>query len=193
MECALDEFAARDFENSNLSNIVKNSGISRGSLYQYFEDKTDLYLHVMDKIKDKKMSYIQVHMSNPMDLPFFELFKKMYYGGVQFAMENPKMVRMTSHLLYHRGKIFDDVFGNNLHIALDLYRNLIERDKELGRIRKDVDTDTFANMVIDMTINVSIDEVADGSHDFNYNKMLERITLIMDIFEKGVINGEQGV
>ncbi len=193
VHCALDEFAERDFEHANLSNIVKNAQISRGSLYQYFTDKIDLYLHVMDWAKDTKMAYIEKHMDNPLNLPFVELFRQMYLAGIQFAVENPKMVKMMGYLLATKGKIYDIVFEDNIDIAIDLYIKLIDRDKEQGRIRKTVDSLTLAKMVIDMTINVSFEEMDYGTNKFDYDKMLERITLIMDIFKNGVITGEQGV
>jgi AcrR family transcriptional regulator len=156
VECAFDEFSQRGFEHAKLSNIIKEAQIPRGSLYQYFKDKTDLYLYLMEIAKNRKLVYIQEFFSNPMDLPFIELFKSMYTAGIKFAVDNPKMVKMMSHLLNNKGPIYDLVFENNLDIALELYSSLIDRDKELGRIRKDIDTNAFAKLVIDMTINVSV-------------------------------------
>ncbi|MCK5731728.1 MAG: TetR/AcrR family transcriptional regulator [Tenericutes bacterium] len=190
VSCALDEFAERSFDNSNLSNIIKNAQIPRGSLYQYFKDKTDLYMYVMEITKNKKLEYIQEFFVNPMDLPFFELFKSMYKSGIKFALENPKMVKMFSHLLASKGTIYDLVFKENLHIALDMYSVFIDRDKEQGRIRKDIDTKVLAQLVIDMTVNVTVNEVSDGKFDLDYENMTERIAQIMKIFEHGVVAGK---
>ena len=52
---ALNEFALRSYEEANLSNIIKEAKIPRGSFYQYFEDKLDLYKHIFEYIKDKKI------------------------------------------------------------------------------------------------------------------------------------------
>lgn len=190
IECAFDEFAARDFENAKLSNIIKNAKISRGSLYQYFEDKTDLYLYLIDLASKKKLEYIDEHFENPMDLPFIELFKKMYISGIKFAVDNPKMVDMMKHLLSKKGEIFDKVFKGNLALALELYSKLIDRDKELGRIRKDIDTKIFAQIVVDLTTNISVNQVSEKNSEFNYDDMLERVTQILKIFEHGVMIGK---
>lgn len=189
VSCALDEFSERSFDNSNLSNIIKNAQIPRGSLYQYFKDKTDLYMYVMEITKNKKLEYIKEFFVNPMDLPFFQLFKYLYKAGIKFALENPKMVKMFSHLMASKGTIYDLVFKENLHIALDMYSVFIDRDKELGRIRKDIDTKVLAQLVIDMTVNVTVNEVGDGKFDLDYENMTERIAQIMKIFEHGVVAG----
>jgi len=45
-------------------------------------------------------------------------------------------------------------------------------------------------LVIDMTINVTANELDEEHNDFNYDNMMKRITQIMKIFEFGVKTGE---
>ncbi len=45
-ELAIAEFANADYDNASISNIVKQAKIAKGSFYQYFEDKADLYLYL---------------------------------------------------------------------------------------------------------------------------------------------------
>ncbi len=143
----------------------------------------------MEISANKKLTYLEEDLKNPMDLPFIELFKKMYRGGIAFAVENPKMVSMMKHLLVKKGDIFDQIFKDNLDQAHQIYIGMIDRDKEVGRIRKDIDSKVLAEIVINMTINVSVDQVEDGK-DFDFDKMYERITQIMKIFEHGVLQGD---
>lgn len=44
---ALNEFAIHGYTGSSLNRIITAAGISKGSLYYYFDDKADLYLHVV--------------------------------------------------------------------------------------------------------------------------------------------------
>ena len=46
LNAAVQEFTIRNLAEANISNIVKAAGISRGSFYQYFADKEDLYVHI---------------------------------------------------------------------------------------------------------------------------------------------------
>lgn len=190
VECAFDEFAARDYENAKLSNIIKSAKIPRGSLYQYFEDKADLYLYLIEISSNKKLEYLKEDLANPMELPFLKLFKKMYISGIQFAVDNPKMVQMFTLLLLKKGEIYNKIFKGNLDMAIDLYKTMIDRDKELGRIKKDIDSEVFAKLVIDMTTNISVNEITDEHSEFDYNGMYEKLSQILKIIEHGVMEEE---
>ena len=56
-EAAIDEFSMKKFEEASLNDILKNSGMSKGSLYHHFGDKFGLYLAMVDIIVKKKLSY----------------------------------------------------------------------------------------------------------------------------------------
>ncbi|MBK7453960.1 MAG: TetR/AcrR family transcriptional regulator [Anaerolineales bacterium] len=43
INAAADEFAEYGFEAASINRIVANSKISKGSFYQYFEDKADVF------------------------------------------------------------------------------------------------------------------------------------------------------
>lgn len=44
MEAAIHEFSSQIFDKASINQIIKEADISRGSFYQYFENKEDLYL-----------------------------------------------------------------------------------------------------------------------------------------------------
>ena len=46
LSAALDEFAAHGFHDASLNRVIDAAGISKGSMYYYFDDKEDLYIHV---------------------------------------------------------------------------------------------------------------------------------------------------
>lgn len=46
LRVALDEFAAHGFHEASLNRVIDAAGISKGSMYYYFEDKADLYSHI---------------------------------------------------------------------------------------------------------------------------------------------------
>ena len=47
ISAALEEFANNDFRNASITRMVRSLGIAKGSVYQYFKDKKDLYLYLL--------------------------------------------------------------------------------------------------------------------------------------------------
>lgn len=47
LEAAYAEFSKVSLEEASINVIVQQSDISRGSFYQYFEDKEDLYFYCL--------------------------------------------------------------------------------------------------------------------------------------------------
>lgn len=189
LNAAVDEFASANYEHAKLSHIIKQANIPRGSFYQYFNDKFDLYSHLIDEIGQKKMLYMSDTLKNPTQIPFLKLFRELYVVGMKFAYDNPKYVKIMEHLLVNKGKIFDLVMKNNYALAIDLYKSLINKDKELGLIREDLDSEVFAKLVFDMTTNISVDSISEeGTLDLK--SIYARVDQIFTIFEKGIQKGE---
>ena len=46
LAAALEEFAAHGFHDASLNRVIDSAGISKGSMYYYFDGKEDLYAHV---------------------------------------------------------------------------------------------------------------------------------------------------
>jgi AcrR family transcriptional regulator len=189
---AINEFAAQDFEHSKLSNIIKESKIPRGSMYQYFEDKMDLYKHVFDLIAESKLKYMEDLLPNPEVLPFVELFKELYKRGIKFAIDNPKYASIGLKLFKSRGVAYDELLRKNINIARQFYVNYIEADKKLGRIDPKIDSNIFADIVLDMTTNIAIEDLQLLDIEGSTEIMLHKVDQIMYIFKKGIA-GEQNV
>ena len=63
---AISEFAANGYDKASINTIVAKSGIAKGSFYQYFTEKKDLFLHIiLSVIAQKKIKYLSPVMTNP--------------------------------------------------------------------------------------------------------------------------------
>ncbi len=87
-EAALTEFSQHSFSGASLNDIIKASGLSKGSFYHRFADKMDLYLCMMDVISQKKAVYA-------MDMPpssddFFEQLRHILRHSLDFALQEPR-------------------------------------------------------------------------------------------------------
>lgn len=58
LEAALDEFAAKSYDDASLNTIIKNAGISKGTFYYHFADKQALYLFLLESSVKSKWDFI---------------------------------------------------------------------------------------------------------------------------------------
>ncbi|MDH6365346.1 AcrR family transcriptional regulator [Enterococcus sp. PF1-24] len=58
MEAAKIEFSRAPLKEASIANIIKLAGIPRGSFYQYFTDKEDLYFYYYDQLqRDTRLEF----------------------------------------------------------------------------------------------------------------------------------------
>ena len=98
IEAALDEFAEYTYYKSSVTRIVKKADIAKGSFYQYFTDKEDLYEYIIMMISEKKMEYMQDIIDKINELEFFDFLRKLYLAGIKFAQDNPLLNKISNNL-----------------------------------------------------------------------------------------------
>ena len=185
IDSSVSEFSTKVYEQVNLSDIIKKSNIPRGSFYQYFEDKKDLYLYIIEIIKATKMKYLDKTYHQD-EIPFLDLVEKLYDQGIRFAIEHPDYVHIFELLLNSKNEIYNQLMKDNLVYASKYYADLINRDKVKGLIRKDIDTDTLANIMVQLTSNVTISDFDSSNKNKAYRTMKKNIHNLLDIFKKGI-------
>lgn len=82
LEAAYAEFSKVSLEEASINVIVQQSDISRGSFYQYFEDKEDLYFYCLYLLrKDLKLKIEQCFIDEDGNLmpSIRQVFKQFYF------------------------------------------------------------------------------------------------------------------
>lgn len=59
MAAAEREFLENSFEAASINRIIKEAAISRGSFYQYFEDKKDIFLYIVSTHKNEAFGFVE--------------------------------------------------------------------------------------------------------------------------------------
>jgi len=187
IESAINEFSEKNYEQVHLSIIIKNAHIPRGSFYQYFEDKKDLYMYILDIIKEKKMTYLSDGF-NRSDIDFLDQIELLYELGIIFAIDYPKYVKVFDKLLNNKNDIYHQLIAQNLEMAVEYYQAIIIKNIELGKVRADIDPKTLAQIVSELTSNVTIQDLDLNNPKESYQKMKARIKHIINILRKGIQN-----
>ena len=77
LRCARQEFARVPYPDASINRIIHSAGIPRGSFYMYFEDKSDLFLYLMDQFVD---AFIQTlcHLLEEEEGDLFLAFQRLF-------------------------------------------------------------------------------------------------------------------
>lgn len=59
LDAGLTEFAEYGYECSSTNRIVRNAGISKGSLFQYFSNKEDFYFYLLDQVTEDYVTSLE--------------------------------------------------------------------------------------------------------------------------------------
>jgi AcrR family transcriptional regulator len=141
VNAAIDEFANYGFEASSINRIVANSGISKGSFYQYFEDKMDVFKYLMDVIANEKTEYYKGKHPPSANMDTFEYFRWMIKTGMEFNSSYPRLVQAISRVLLAEGLYYGKDFAEYHKMATDGLSAMIKQAMKNGEIDPSVDVE----------------------------------------------------
>jgi AcrR family transcriptional regulator len=184
IDAILDELALHTYEHINIQNIIKDANIPRGSFYQYFNDKDDLFAFFYDYTFGIKLKYWDNILSPSLEMPFLERLKSIYLRGYKFSIDYPKIVKVGYKISESRKFRNDPNYKKGIEMAIDLYENFIKIDQEKGHIRKDIDSRLLSSFITEFIQKVTLDELLNEKFDL---KIIEtKVNQLIDIIGKGI-------
>ncbi|WP_313802025.1 TetR/AcrR family transcriptional regulator [Cytobacillus sp.] len=156
IDAAVDEFFENGYEKMSIAKMINKARIPRGSFYQYFEDKQDLYTFIIINIVgSKKHSYFE--NSNFDKMKFLDIMKELFVSGVNFYKDEPKLASIATEFLNIKDlELKRNILGDSQKLGHEFFKNLIENRKSRGEISKDIDTEMLIYFI--NTINSSFVE-----------------------------------
>ncbi|WP_125581459.1 MULTISPECIES: TetR/AcrR family transcriptional regulator [Lacticaseibacillus] len=99
IKAAYAEFARVPFQTASISNIIRDAGIPRGSFYQYFEDKTDIFFYLLDQTRmQTTLLYEQALKRHNGDL--FAALDEFFNAAADVLIEGPDAEFYANVFLY---------------------------------------------------------------------------------------------
>ncbi|WP_223067308.1 TetR/AcrR family transcriptional regulator [Paenibacillus caui] len=157
MRSAISEFLNQGFEKGNIGEIAKQAGVAKGSMYQYFENKKELFLYsvrwAMD-IMTKKYSSIQ-------SVPANNLFESLYQSSKetwrQFKVEKELTIFLQDVFLGKFSSVADESLAQMMKMSDEFVLQLIRDGKKNGTIRNDIADHILALFMIGASIKFKQD------------------------------------
>ena len=133
---ALDVFAERGFAAAKLDDIARRAGVSKGTLYLYFEDKAGLFRAVVRNTVAPNIDLVR-SMVEGVDLPFADIIRMFLPRFAQMTRQVrigavAKMVIGESRNFPELAKVWHDEVVTK---ALGMIAGLIARAQAKGEVR----------------------------------------------------------
>jgi AcrR family transcriptional regulator len=94
LQIAAREFAAHAYDAASISNITRITGIAKGSFYQYFSNKQDLYQTLIEHATEIKLDLINELPAPDPASDLFDTLKRQFLGTALFELRHPNLARV---------------------------------------------------------------------------------------------------
>lgn len=156
IETAIEEFSKENFKTASVTKIAENAGVAKGSIYQYFYDKKDLYKYILDLAGDKKKEYLTSWMHQMQHLDFIEIIRELYKKGIEFAAENPQLAGIANNFIKENdAKFKEEILGIGIEKSNLFFEELIENAKRKGEVSMQIDTKVGALIITNLNTSIA--------------------------------------
>jgi len=155
-QASVNEFAQRNIEAASLANIVAESKISRGSIYQYFRDKEDLYIYVIESLREKRAEYVSPAFDLYKKEPFLVFYENLYFRDSEFMSNNPQQLEVGKHLYGHAHGVSRKLIQKYQNQYREIFLVGIDYDMDRGVIRRNINRSVLADLCVHLMTDVFI-------------------------------------
>jgi AcrR family transcriptional regulator len=150
----LEEFAQKSYEEASISTVVKKLGIAKGSVYQYFENKMDLFLYLKKHSEQQKSQHAA--RVNREDYPdFWAYLRVLYEQGIEFDAAYPLEMRFLYNLQQQPSKLLKPMLQEWQALGVAIYTQMMTREIERGAFRQDLLPQALAHFILAVSEGIS--------------------------------------
>jgi AcrR family transcriptional regulator len=168
VESAAEVFAKQGFTATRVSDISDHAGVGKGTVYEYFSSKEELFFAVFEFIKDEIRSRVDMAVTETASAKV--VLNAIIRSSAEIITEHREIFSMNLDFwAASRGSAFEDRFTTACRAMYGEYRALaagvIRRGQDEGDFRTDIDADQVATMVVAALDGLGVQSWFDRSVD----------------------------
>ena len=186
ISAALEEFAISGLENASYNRIIERSGLSKGSVYYYFDNKDSLLSMVLEQISTgfiNSMSSFELPTSKE---EYWQKFYEYNQKAFSYFINQPLSVQVMFMLLSNAEfpdrhfSAFDKVFSSS--------EQLIQTGIDLGAVRSDLSHKTIRLLMYSirrvLTISIFKENDIENINNVDENKVNGLLSMMYDFSKR---------
>jgi AcrR family transcriptional regulator len=161
LQAAMTCFARQGYHATSMDDVVRESGLSVGAIYSYFGSKEDLFLSLCDARADQTLGYLSDLFRRPG--PMAEKSQQAVdYFFTMLSDELVPMARVTVEFMSEAAKSerLKERQRRRTETVRQFTRWLLGEAQRNGEVRKDVDIDAAAELMMALNEGILLLSVA---------------------------------
>lgn len=157
VDAAIEQFASAPYAQVSVEEVANHAGIAKGSIYQYFTHKRDLYVHLVETAATRQLSLLAEFTGSPPHDGLFPHLRELLAASLEVGRRSPAMTQLLRQASMEGPPLRDEVARIVRKQRLEFMRTPLIVDVEAQRVRADID--------IDLMLFV-LDELLSGIGDY---------------------------
>ncbi len=178
-EGAIETFNRLSYDQVTVADIIYDCDIPRGSFYMYFENKFDLFNHLLQVIQQDKMTFMAPVLNRMTKEPFIKLYPSLFKAGLDFARSYPKFYRLGYHLFYSQEPDMIKMQEHFMALGVSMLAEYVKGDQRSGYIREDIDATIVATMLHQLNARDVMAMFYEGKEDDEIIRFVDEILKII--------------
>lgn len=182
--CALNEFEVHSFDQASINRIVEAAGIAKGSFYQYFDDKKDLFLYLIQEGLQGKKRTMAMALKNAKGKGLFVTLMALFRAGLEYAKGHPQLVAIGDRFLADSThEVYREFMASQGAETENALLGLLEEAVTTKEIREGLDLEVLA-----MTLSSGAGTIvkAYSGNEGNEELILDKLKIFFEMIRHGV-------
>ena len=160
LSVAVNEFAHNGFENANINTIAKKAEVSVGSLYKYFDTKTDLFLTSVDYGLKSLEVIMETIVQSDEDVMI--KLEKLIRVAIEFSRRNTVLIKLYNEVTSEsNAELVKKIATYVESVTSEAYKKAVIEGQVAGEIRTDIDPGMAAFFVDNLLMNIQFSYACD--------------------------------
>ena len=179
MQVAQQLFATKGYNGTSMNDIVKESGVSKGAIYNHFESKEKLFLELLEGQTSLGMSQLEMLLSDTENS--IEKITKILSITFNNSVSCPReLCMMQTEFMVTASRIesITPELQQRYHMISNYMIDIVETGKRLGEIKKDLDSEALVKLVFATLDGLGFQYSTLGI-EFDSERLLKQLTEIL--------------
>lgn len=149
LECAKKLFASRGYYQTQISDIQQAAGVARGTIYQYFKNKDDIFETILENLLVEWKAVLSKNPDSDSEdfKSGFKFFKFKIKNSFEFFADDPDYCNIILKIGLGLGENFDILIRRFDVQMVDITKKFLTAGIEQHRVKPDIELELLSNMI----------------------------------------------